>query len=182
MPEDPEPTRQRRHDRGLTLPQQKAVDLLALGHSDTKVAKQVGVTREPVCRWRSHSPTFQAALNARRAALYDASMDRLRSMTERALAVLEAELKGSDSLYRWKTAIEVLKRARLPGAGAGIGDQDAENIVRRVVEAERKATPSALDTILEDGKGLPPIAEHLSRKWDELATLAMVGDAEESPR
>ncbi len=180
MPNKAAPTRQRRHDRGLTLPQQRAVDLLILGHSDTKVAKQVGVARETVCRWRCHSPTFQAALNACRAALYGAAVDRLRSMTEKALAVLEADLKGPDSLYRWKTAIEVLKLARLPGAGEGIGETDAENIVRGLVEAEREAVRGPLDDVIDGGKGLPTLDAHMARKWDELESLAN-GDGADPP-
>jgi hypothetical protein len=180
MPTKPEPTRQRRHDRGLTLPQQKAVDLLALGHSDTKVAELVGVARETVCRWRCHSPTFQAELNARRAALYAASVDRLRSLTEKALAILGANLDNPVGIYRTKSAIEVLKLARLPGVATGIGEQDAESIVRKQVEAERHSARGPLDDLMEEGDGLPPFDAHMARKWDELEAQANGAGADEA--
>jgi hypothetical protein len=166
------PTRQRRHDCGLTLPQEKAVDLLALGQSDTKVAEQVGVARETVCRWRCHSPTFQAELNARRAALFQASADRLRVLTEKALAVLGDVLDNSCRPFQIKAAVAVLRLARLPGAAEGIGDQDANSIVRKAVEADRTNARDTLEDMWEEDDGLPPLDEHMARKWDELDSLA----------
>jgi hypothetical protein len=148
------------------------VDLLALGHSDTKVAKQVGVARETVCRWRSHSPKFQAALNGRRAALYQASADRLRALTGKALDILEDDMKNGPGNYQTKAAIAVLRLARLPGVASAIGDPDADRIVRRKVEEERKAARGTLSDLLEQGSGLPAFEEHLARTWDALEGLA----------
>jgi hypothetical protein len=172
MPTKPEPTRQRRHDRGLTLAQQRAVELLILGQSDTQVAEQVGVARETVCRWRSYSPTFQAELNVRRSAVFQASVDKLRSMTQRALTLLETELDAADSANRMKVAAEVLKLAQLTGVASCIGNQDAEDIVRRKVEDERRKSRGSFDDLVEQDKRLPPFDEHMAQKWEALETLA----------
>jgi hypothetical protein len=108
-------------------------------------------------------------------------VDRLRSLTEKALAVLEASLDGADRFSRWKTAVEVLKLARLPGAEGGIGDQDAESIVRKKVEAERKNARGELDDLLDEDKYLPGFDDHMMRTWEALEAQANGDGADSSP-
>jgi hypothetical protein len=98
-------------------------------------------------------------------------------MTEKALAVLEDDLDNGPGNYQTKAAIAVLRLAGLPGIGSCIGEQDAAAIVRRQVEAERKAARNPLDDVLE-GHGLPPFDDHMARKWDDLEALAACDTAE----
>lgn len=50
MAKQVEAIRQRRYDRGLTLPQANAVELLAAGKNDTQTAEALGLAREAVGR------------------------------------------------------------------------------------------------------------------------------------
>src|SRR5262245_37800326 len=87
----------RQHKRGLTLPQQNAVDLLTVGKTDKEAAELLGLDRTTVAKWRLYDPVFQAQLNARRAEVWAAGLDRLRSLIPKALDALAAELENQNS-------------------------------------------------------------------------------------
>jgi hypothetical protein len=170
---------QRQHKRGLTLPQLNAVDLLASGKTDKETAELLNLSRTCVTKWRLYDPSFQAALNVRRAEVWGAGVDRLRSLVPLALDALGDVLQDRDSPDRLKAAVEVLKLARLPSVSTGAdGPTDPEEIVRLIVEARRERAPRRLDDVLEgNSKGLPPLAEHVAQVWRELEALASEADA-----
>jgi hypothetical protein len=166
------PVYARQHKRGLTLPQQSAIDLLASGKTDTETAELLGLSRVAVSKWRLYDPVFQAALNQRRAEVWGAGCDRLRALVPKALDALADELDNKDNPNRLKAAVEVLKLAQLPAGKAGIGATDAEEIVRGVVVTRRDRARGPLHDFAEDGKGLPPFDEHIRDTWSELEALA----------
>jgi hypothetical protein len=166
------PVYARQHKGGLTLPQQSAIDLLASGKTDTEAAELLQLSRVTVTKWRLYSPTFQAALNQRRSAVWGAGVDRLRSLVSKALDALADELDNRDNPDRLKAAVEVLKLARLPSVYTGIGPTDPEELVREIVSARRNRARGPLDDILDDGKGLPRFANHMEDTWRELEELA----------
>jgi hypothetical protein len=170
----------RLHKRGLTLAQQNAVDLLASGRNDTEVAGLLNLNRVTVTKWRCYDVVFQAALNVKRAEVWGAAADRLRSLVPRALDTLADMLhEDADPPLRVKAAAEVLRLAQLPPASSGIGPTDPEAIVKQVVEERRTQTPDGLDALLQSTKGLPPLAEHTEQVWCELEALANgEGDAD----
>jgi hypothetical protein len=170
------PVYARQHKRGLTLPQQNAVDLLASGKNDTETAEQLNLSRTCVTKWRLYDPVFQAALNQRRAEVWGAGIDRLRSLIPQALNVLADELEKPDSPNRFKAAGEILRLAQLPAGALGIGPTDAEEIVRRVVEERRQQAHGPLDDFLDDGKGLPRFGQHVEEVWQELEARAAEPD------
>src|SRR5262245_53775123 len=49
---------QRQHKRGLTLPQQSAIDLLASGKTDRETAELLHLSRTTVTKWRLYDPCF----------------------------------------------------------------------------------------------------------------------------
>ena len=53
--------------------QQLALQLLLKGYSDTRVAREVGVARETINRWRLHDSAFQEALERERKRGWDGS-------------------------------------------------------------------------------------------------------------
>jgi hypothetical protein len=163
---------QRQHKRGLTLPQLNAIDLLASGKTDRETAELLNLTRTCVTKWRLYDPAFQAALNGRRAEVWSAGIDRLRCLIPKALDALAEELEDRDSPHRLKTASEILRLARLPSGGLGIGPTEAEEIVRRVVTERRQRAHGPLDDLLDNDKGLPPFDRHLADTWRELEALA----------
>jgi hypothetical protein len=166
------PVYARQHKGGLTLAQQNAIDLLAAGKTDTETAELLQLSRVTVTKWRLYSPTFQAALNQRRAEVWGAGIDRLRCLIPKALDALAQELEDRDSPNRVKAAVEILRLAQLPAGWHQIGPAEAEEIVRQIVKARRAQTPGLLDTLAEDGKGLPPFEQHLADTWRELEEKA----------
>jgi hypothetical protein len=162
----------RQHKGGLTLPQQSAIDLLASGKNDTETAELLKLSRTCVSKWRLYSPEFQAALNRRRAEVWGAGIDRLRSLVPKALDALAEELEKPDSPNRLKAAVEVLKLAQLPDGWQQVGPVEAEGIVRQVVRARRAQSPGVFDELTDQGKGLPPFDKHMDETWRELEERA----------
>src|SRR5215510_9330202 len=83
--------------RELSAQQQAAVELLAVGKTDKQAAETLNLPAERVATWRLYDPVFQAALNACRAEVWQASIDRLRSMLPQALDKLAEELSRADN-------------------------------------------------------------------------------------
>lgn len=156
------------HSNELTVAQENAVDALACGKNDAETAEAVGVHRVTVTRWRLYSPHFQAALNERRQAIWAASLDRLRSLVPLALDAVANELTNAESPNRLQAAFGLLKLVPLAMA-APTGPTDSNEIVRQIVEEERKKAHGPLDDLLADGKGLPPFEEHVRQAWNELS-------------
>src|SRR5215831_11243016 len=114
--------------RELSVQQQAAVELLSAGKTDKQAAETLNLPAERVARWRSHDPVFQAALNACRAEVWQASIDRLRSILPQALDTLADELNRADNPDRCKLALDILRLAKLPDITPH-GPTDPETIV-----------------------------------------------------
>jgi hypothetical protein len=174
------PVYTRQHKRGLTLPQRNAIDLLVAGKNDTETAELLSLSRTCVTKWRLYDPVFQAALNVRRAEVWSAGVDRLRSLIPKALEALAEELEKRDSPQRLKTASEILRLAQLPAGSLGIGPTDPEQIVQALVAEQRRRTPNRYDDVLDEGRGLLPLKKHVELTWQEIdAQLADEGLPEE---
>jgi hypothetical protein len=162
----------RLHKRGLTLPQQSAVDLLASGKNDTETAELLTLNRVTITKWRLYDPVFRAALNARRAELWTAGLDRLRALLPKALDVLASLLDSADDPLRLKAADSLIRLARPPAGSAGIGPDDADTIVRQLVEDRRSKARSFMDDSLDSNNSLRPFEEDMKQTWQELQALA----------
>jgi hypothetical protein len=160
--------------RELSAQQQAAVELLAAGKTDKQAAETLSLPAERVAKWRLYDPVFRAALNACRAEVWQASIDRLRSMIPQALDALAEELNRPDNPDRRKVALDVLRLAKLPDV-APQGPADPETIVCQAVNLERQQARGPLDDLVEDRKGLPCYEDHLARKWAELEARAADG-------
>jgi hypothetical protein len=123
----------RLHSHGLTLAQQSAVDLLASGKTDTETAQHLQLARPTVTKWRLYDPVFQSALNQRRAEVWGAGLDRLRSLIPQALEALGEALKNGGPMAKLKAAGMVLGLAEMP-APAPSGATDAEAILAALVQ------------------------------------------------
>jgi hypothetical protein len=160
--------------RGPSAQQQAAVELLAAGKTDKQTAETLNLPAEHVARWRLYDPVFQAALNACRAEVWQASIDRLRSLVPQALDTLAEGLNQADNPERCKLALDILRLAKLPDV-APQGSADPETLVRQTVDRERQQARGPLDDLTENHKGLPGYEEHLARKWAELEARAADG-------
>jgi hypothetical protein len=170
------PSYARQHKRGLTLPQQNAVDALATGKNDTETAELLKLNRVTVTKWRLYDPVFIAALNVRRAETWAAARHQLRALVAEALDVLAEEMRQPDPNRKMKAAVELLRVARPPSAAPdSIGPTDPEAVVRQIVNERRdkcQSEGSLLDDMDRVARGLPPFAQHMEQVWCELETLA----------
>jgi hypothetical protein len=160
---------------GLTLAQQSAVDLLAVGKNDTDTAEALDLNRVTVTRWRLYSPEFRAALASQRAAIWGASADRLRALLPKALDTLAEALESADD--KVTVALAVLKLAG-PLPLVPTDPTEADEYVRRQVERERERARNTDDSE-DDYYDLPPTPDHEKTVRKRLAKLA--GPAEEKP-
>ena len=160
--------------RELSTQEQAAIELLAAGKTDKQTAESLSLPAERVTKWRLYDPVFQAALNACRAEVWQASINRLRSMIPQALDTLAEELNRADNPDRCKLALDILRLAKLPDI-APQGPADPDTIVRQAVDRERKQARGPLDVLAEHNKGLPGYEEHLAQKWADLEVKALGG-------
>jgi Skp family chaperone for outer membrane proteins len=91
----------------LSSKQLMAIDMILMGSNDREVAESLGVGRNTVNKWRNHDEDFQAELNERRRELNEATQNRIRSLTQKALDAIEYALERGDA----RIALEVLKMA-----------------------------------------------------------------------
>jgi hypothetical protein len=153
---------QRQHKRGLTMPQLNAIDLLACGKTDKETAELLNLSRTCVTKWRLYDPVFQAALNRLRAEVWGVGLDRLRSLIPTAIDVLADEMENLESPNRVKAACEILRLARFPVDPLTTGPTDPHEVVRQGVERRRRQACSMLDSVMDQGKDLPPFERHVA--------------------
>ena len=138
--------------RGVTIQQRNAIDLLIQGKSDQETADAVGVNRVTVTKWRNYDPWFQAELNQRRQDVWGGSVDRLRSLLPRALERIEQELDGPNG---WRVALHLLKivgldteRGKTYGT-IGIGPLSPEKVIDEEVRRRRGSIVDVLQNLSE---------------------------------
>lgn len=82
----------------LNLKQYCAIELLLTGKTDAEVAQIVGVDSETLWHWRTQEPEFVIAMNSLRAAVWEASLERLRNTISKALDVIEQAVARGDEM------------------------------------------------------------------------------------
>lgn len=112
-----------RNENKLTTRQQQAVELLALGESKTKVASEVGVSRQQIHKW-SQNVYFRAAFSKRHAELWQENKERLRGLAGKAVAVIQSELESGNI----KAAVELLKIVGLSNGKIALLAQPAKSV------------------------------------------------------
>jgi hypothetical protein len=140
----------------LSVAQLNAVDLLVVGKTDQEAAEAVGVTRQTVNGWRNAHPYFQAELNRRRQELWGVSVDQLRALLPRAVAVLAEELDRGEA--RGRVAVDILRLAGLDRTRSDakldtllIGPTDPDAIIDAEVRGRRPDRVAYLDDLLNGG-------------------------------
>jgi hypothetical protein len=101
--------------RQLSIEQENAIEYLLQGKSDATAAEAVGVARQTVWEWRNRNPLFIAELNRRRFELWDEAQERMKSLANRALDVLELQLSSGDPKAALAAAKYILQGTRLLG-------------------------------------------------------------------
>jgi hypothetical protein len=101
--------------RQLSIEQANAIEHLLQGQSDRAVAETVGVGRQTVWEWRKNDPLFITELNRQRVELWREARERLKSLANRALDVVELHLDSDDPKAALAAAKYVLQGTRLLG-------------------------------------------------------------------
>lgn len=91
----------------LSHPQWVALAALVRGCSITDAAAEAKVERQTVSRWANHDAQFQAQLNRQRVEVWNETQDQLRSVTRKALMVIESLLDEPQTAQ--EVAIDVMK-------------------------------------------------------------------------
>ena len=101
--------------RQLSQEQMNAIDHLLKGQSDRAAAEAVGVNRQTIWDWRNNDPLFIAELNRQRVEHWSEARERLKSLANRALDVVEQQLNSDDPKAALAAAKYVLQGTRLLG-------------------------------------------------------------------
>jgi hypothetical protein len=101
--------------RQLSIEQQNAIEHLLQGQSDRAAAEGAGVSRQTVWVWRNHDPLFIAEVNRRRVESWSEACERMKSLANRALDVLELQLGSDDPKTSLAAAKYVLQGTQLLG-------------------------------------------------------------------
>lgn len=123
-------------DRELSVKQLNAVDLLVVGKTDQEVGNMVGVHRVTVSKWRLYDPVFQAALNDRRAQIWNGTADQMSALLPKAIEILTKELENEESPQRFQIAMALVKLAGI--SKPTIGPTRKEEIVRSLALSRRE--------------------------------------------
>jgi hypothetical protein len=117
----------------LSVTQLNAIDALILGKTDQETADTVGVSRETVWGWRHEHPVFMACLHERRAEVWRAPQERLRSLLAQAVENLAGLVETGD----YDASLEVLKIVGMyRGLNNTPGETDPEQIIKQQAEAQ----------------------------------------------
>jgi len=101
--------------RQLSIEQANAIEHLLQGQSDRAVAEAVGVARQTIWEWRNHDPLFIAELNRQRSEMWTEARERLKSLANHALDVVELHLDSDDPKASLAAAKYILQGTRLLG-------------------------------------------------------------------
>lgn len=127
----------------LTISQGIAIDALLAGATDAEAGAAAGVTRQTINGWKNHHPGFIAETNRRRQEVWEASLDRIRSLVPKALDVLDAALTSGTPNPR--LAIKIIEMAGLPNeAISPSGPTTTMDVIDAEVHRRRQAEFDAM--------------------------------------
>lgn len=154
--------------RQLSIEQQNAIDHLIQGKSDRSTAEAVGVSRQTVWEWRNKDPLFIAELNRQRAEMWSEARERLKSLANRALDVVELQLDSGDPKTSLATAKYILQGTRLLGDTdlPLIGSTTPEGVILERLRSE------ARQELESKNKYRDPLRIDLFGNEDEVEALA----------
>ena len=157
--------------RQLSIEQANALEHLLQGQSDRAVAEAVGVARQTIWTWRNDDPLFIAELNRQRVELWAEARERLKSLANHALDVVEVHLDSDDPKAALGAAKYILQGTRL------LGDTDLpkegpttpEDVIMKGLRSEARQELVAKEGPAMLGLFDPFMEEELSARVETLA-------------
>jgi hypothetical protein len=172
---------------GLTVAQQNAIDLLALGANDTSVAERLNLARETVTRWRLYDPLFQVQLSQKRSEIWASALDGIRSTLPAAIASVQEQLLVGPN--RGRLALDLITRAGLmgkpysgflgsPDGAAGLGATSLDDVLDGHIRRVRARVAAQVG---EEHSFLGPVDAPVSREERDIAFTHMMALADAAP-
>ena len=154
--------------RQLSIEQANAIEHLLQGQSDRAAAEAVGVSRQTVSEWKNHDPLFIAELNRQRSEMWREARERMKSLANRALDVVELQLGSSEPKAALAAAKYVLQGTQLLGDTdlPKSGPTSPEAVIMAKLRSEARMELEA------EGKGRDPFKVDLFGIEDEVEDLA----------
>ncbi len=154
--------------RQLSQEQQNAIEHLLQGKSDRAVSETVGVARQTVWEWRNRDPLFIAELNRQRSEMWKEARERLKTLANRALDVVESQLDSGDPKSSLAAAKYILQGTRLMGDTdlPSSGPMTPEGVILEKLRKEARME------LLAQGKGRDPFKIDMFGIDDEVEDLA----------
>ncbi len=136
----------------LSQKQENAMVLLLQGLSDADVGQQVGVDRVTVFRWR-HSEQFGREFRRLRRGVWQRSIERVQTMLEPALDVLQRHLSAADPRIALRAAAILVRLVSPPKAQAtnekrrAGGKSDYFDRLKAYIDAPMPGEPGHLEAM-----------------------------------
>jgi integrase len=142
----------------LTPQQTQAIELLLRGLSGAQVAEEVGVDRGTIFRWR-RSSLFAEILGKLRMQAWEQSAQRMQSLIDPALDLLNETLKSDDRKLALRAAGMVLRTA------SSVHAKPSSKSRRSAEKPKRKReTWDELEAFINAPMPLPPMAETIMKQ------------------
>jgi len=157
--------------RQLSIEQANAIEHLLQGQSDRAVAEAVGVARQTIWEWRNHDPLFIAELNRQRSEMWTEARERLKSLANHALDVVELHLDSDDPKASLAAAKYILQGTRLLGETdlPKGGPTTPEAVIMKDLRSEARQELAAKEGPAMLGLFDPFMEEELSARIEDMA-------------
>ena len=157
--------------RQLSIEQANALEHLLQGQSDRAVSEAVGVARQTIWEWRNHDPLFIAELNRQRVELWAEARERLKSLANHALDVVEVHLDSDDPKASLAAAKYILQGTRLLGETElpKGGSTTPEGVIMAELRTDARQELAAKEGPAMLGLFDPFMEEDLSARVEDLA-------------
>lgn len=159
--------------RKLSNKQQRALELLLQGKTQTEVASELEIDPSTVWRWLRLGTAFEDQYRQARAEIWSSMRWRLRQLGSKALDVLETSLSSEDERIRLKAAIEITRAVELGAPeppAIEINDFFKGDTINVKRERERYFEPEYYLPEETDFAGLGDDENHkyIEKEWEEL--------------
>lgn len=127
--------------------QEKALEYMLAGISDSEIAKKLNVTRQTVNYWRNQDLDFIYELQMRRNQLWESYRDEISDLYKLAVEEIKKSMKSKDPKIRLQVAMQIL---RLPALQENL--KNKAPVDRKTIEKERfdSALHIALGEVTEE--------------------------------
>lgn len=93
--------------------QERALEMMLRGETDTKIAKDLKIVRQTLYYWRTQDARFMRALAERRSILREQTREELLELSQDAIRAVKAALNSQDERIKLQAAKMVLSMLKI---------------------------------------------------------------------